>query len=95
MKFRLLLPLALVAVPVSVPAAAACVAGQGAGRDNQTVCRWQDAVGSRLGRRTCLTRAQWRERDRDAQTSRDRVLERAKRQQQGGDMFAPREAGPN
>ena len=59
-------------------------------RDNQTVCRWQDAVGSRLGRRTCKTRAQWRELDASARAARDRLLDRSQRDREEESPFGPR-----
>ena len=41
-----------------------------ASADTRVVCRRDTSVGSRLGVRVCLTRAQWRERDGD---NRDRT----------------------
>jgi hypothetical protein len=58
--------------------------------DTKVVCKREASVGTRLAGRTCLTRAQWKERERwNKDTSRD-IIERSERDSRN-DAYVPGE----
>lgn len=61
--------------------------------DDRVVCRRDDEVGTRLGQRTCLTRAEWRRREEEARHEARGMMDGASR---AGGVAAPTpEGGPN
>jgi len=58
---------------------------------NRQICkRDQHSVGTRLGGRICMTAQQWKDREAYQRERKDRLLDRADRESQSGDMFSPK-----
>jgi hypothetical protein len=55
-------------------------------KDSKLSCRRESGVGSRLGSRICLTRAQWREREKLSREGARATLDNAEREAYGRPM---------
>ncbi|HEX8527049.1 hypothetical protein [Allosphingosinicella sp.] len=60
----------------AVPAIAGPAESDAASADDRRICRTVSTVGTRLRERTCMTRAQWRARDRSQSSAAKELTDR-------------------
>ncbi|GAA4016361.1 hypothetical protein GCM10022280_14210 [Sphingomonas swuensis] len=84
----------LMAVPASVQAQSAAPAApqtsKATGEAEKRICRRDEGVGSRLGKRVCLTRAQWADLLTQQANDRNDILGRAEREERDSSPFGDR-----
>lgn len=78
---------------IMLSAAPVAAEEKAADADRKICKRDQHSVGTRLGGRICLTAKQWKERDAYLRERKDRLLDRADRESQSGDMFSSKPVG--
>jgi hypothetical protein len=77
----------LLGFAVTSPAAAAesavsdtqAPAAEGAAKPEKVICKRDNTVGTRLSRATCLTKSQWKARERQADEQKSNVMDRINR----------------
>ena len=69
------------AVAADTPAASAAQAptAEGTAKPEKRICKRDNAVGTRLARATCLTKSQWKARERKADDDKTDLLDRINR----------------